>query len=164
MRHNKGVTLTRSMDSPRHAAPHIALTIPSDRAAAGYSPVRVEAVVWAFSELLVEPMNGEGIFEFYRGLRSRRAAQQATTCSNRASAWLDGVVRDAEEEGLNHQVLSFKSPADTPAIPGMLRKSTAFVPRYQKFESISLQRRVHKPSVPQRLPRSKSLWASYPNP
>ena len=24
----------------------------------------------------------------------------------------------------------------------MLRKSTAFVPRYQKFESISLQRRV----------------------
>jgi len=27
-------------------------------------------------------------------------------------------------------------------MPGMLRKSTAFVPRYQKFESISLQRRV----------------------
>jgi hypothetical protein len=43
----------------------------------------------------------------------------------------------------NHQVVSFKSPADTPAMPGMLRKSTAFVPRYQKFESISLQRRVY---------------------
>ena len=42
-----------------------------------------------------------------------------------------------------HQVVSFKSPADTPAMPGMLRKSTAFVPRYQKFESISLQQRVH---------------------
>jgi len=28
------------------------------------------------------------------------------------------------------------------AMPGMLRKSTAFLPRYQKFESISLQRRV----------------------
>jgi len=41
-----------------------------------------------------------------------------------------------------HQVVSFKSPTDTPAMPGMLRKSTAFVPRYQKFESISLQRRV----------------------
>src|SRR5215467_12373041 len=27
-------------------------------------------------------------------------------------------------------------------MPGMLRKSTAFVPRYQKFESISLQRGV----------------------
>ena len=39
-------------------------------------------------------------------------------------------------------MVSFKSPADTPAMPGMLRKSTAFVPRYQKFESISLQRRV----------------------
>jgi hypothetical protein len=33
---------------------------------------------------------------------------------------------EAEEEGLNHQVVSFKSPADTPAMPGMLRKSTAF--------------------------------------
>jgi phage terminase large subunit-like protein len=28
-----------------------------DRAAAGYSPDRVDALVWAFSELLVEPMN-----------------------------------------------------------------------------------------------------------
>ena len=80
--------------------------------------------------------------------RSRRAAQQATTCSNRAPAWLDGVVRGAEEEGLNHQVVSFNSPAGTLAMPGMLRKSTPFVPRYQKFESISLQRRVYKLSVP----------------
>jgi len=32
-----------------------------DRAAAGYSPDRVDALVWAFSELLVEPMPGEGI-------------------------------------------------------------------------------------------------------
>jgi hypothetical protein len=51
-----------------------------------------------------------------------------------------GVVRGAEEEGLNHPVVSFKSPADTPAMPGMLRKSAAFAPRYRKFESISLQR------------------------
>ena len=36
---------------------------------------------------------------------------------------------------------------DTPAMPGMLRKSTAFVPRYRKFESISLQRRVERTSV-----------------
>jgi hypothetical protein len=53
-----------------------------------------------------------------------------------------GVVRGAEEEGLNHPVVSFKSPADTPAMPGMLRKSAAFAPRYRKFESISLQGRV----------------------
>ena len=33
-------------------------------------------------------------------------------------------------------------PTDTLGMPGMLRKSTAFVPRYQKFESISLERRV----------------------
>ena len=37
-----------------------------DRAAAGYSPDRVDALVWAFSELLVEPMKGEGLYEFYR--------------------------------------------------------------------------------------------------
>jgi hypothetical protein len=49
--------------------------------------------------------------------RSRRAAQQATTCSNRAPARLDGAVRGAEEEGMNHQMVSFKSPADTPAMP-----------------------------------------------
>jgi|SRR5215470_8715918 len=34
-------------------------------------------------------------------------------------------------------------------MPGMLRKSTAFVPRYQKFESISLHQRVCKLSVPE---------------
>jgi hypothetical protein len=33
---------------------------------AGYSPDRVDALVWAFSELLVEPMKGEGVFELYR--------------------------------------------------------------------------------------------------
>ena len=37
-----------------------------DRAAAGYSPDRVDALVWAFTELLVEPMPGEGIYELYR--------------------------------------------------------------------------------------------------
>src|SRR5665213_1457099 len=39
-----------------------------DRAAAGYSPDRVDALVWALTELLVEPMPGEGIFEAYRRL------------------------------------------------------------------------------------------------
>jgi hypothetical protein len=33
-------------------------------------------------------------------------------------------------------------PNDLSRSLGMLRKSTAFVPRYQKFESIPLQRRV----------------------
>jgi hypothetical protein len=102
-----------------------------DRAAAGYSPDRVDALVWAFSELPVradERRRSIGVLPPAR--RSRRAAQQATTCSNRAPAWLGGVVPGAEEQGLNHQVVSFTSPADTLAMPGMLRKSTAFVLRY----------------------------------
>jgi len=37
-----------------------------DRAAAGYSADRVDALVWAFSELLVEQMPGENVFEVYR--------------------------------------------------------------------------------------------------
>jgi hypothetical protein len=45
-----------------------------DRAAAGYSPDRVDALVWAFSELLVEPMKGEGIYEWYRQ-QAKAAAQ-----------------------------------------------------------------------------------------
>ena len=39
-----------------------------DRALAGYSPDRVDALVWALSELLVEPRAGDGIFEAYRRL------------------------------------------------------------------------------------------------
>ena len=42
-----------------------------DRAAAGYSPDRVDALVWALTELLVEPRAGEGIFETYRRLAAR---------------------------------------------------------------------------------------------
>jgi hypothetical protein len=48
-----------------------------------------------------------------------------------ALLWLGGVVPGAEKQGLNHQVVSFTSPADTLSMPGMLRKSTAFVLRYQ---------------------------------
>ena len=45
-----------------------------DRAATGYSPDRVDALVWAFSELLVEPMPGEGLYELYRQ-QAKAAAQ-----------------------------------------------------------------------------------------
>jgi hypothetical protein len=38
----------------------------SDRASAGYSPDRVDALVWALTDLLVEPMPSAGIFEYYR--------------------------------------------------------------------------------------------------
>ena len=42
-----------------------------DRPTAGYSPDRVDALVWAFTELLVEPHAGDGIFETYRRLAAR---------------------------------------------------------------------------------------------
>jgi hypothetical protein len=50
-------------------------------------------------------------------------------------AWLDGVVRGAQEkEGLNHQVVSSNTPPPIPPMPGILRKSTVFLSRYQKFD------------------------------
>ena len=49
-----------------------------DRAAAGYSPDRVDALVWAFTELLVERMPGEGIYELYRQ-QAKAAAQPSKT-------------------------------------------------------------------------------------
>ena len=42
-----------------------------DRTTAGYSPDRVDALVWALTELLVEPRAGEGIFEAYRQLAEK---------------------------------------------------------------------------------------------
>ena len=53
-----------------------------DRAAAGFSPDRVDALVWGFSHLLVEPMKGEGIYEFYR----QKAATAAAAKAARAAA------------------------------------------------------------------------------
>jgi predicted phage terminase large subunit-like protein len=43
-----------------------AFTADFDRARAGYSPDRVDALVWALTELLVEPMPSYGIFEVTR--------------------------------------------------------------------------------------------------
>jgi phage terminase large subunit-like protein len=39
-----------------------------DRARAGYSPDRVDALVWAVSALLFEQGEGAGVFEFYRNM------------------------------------------------------------------------------------------------
>jgi len=50
---------------PATGRPDDKFTSDIDRAAAGFSPDRVYALVWAFSELLVEPMKSEGIFELY---------------------------------------------------------------------------------------------------
>jgi phage terminase large subunit-like protein len=43
-----------------------AFTSNFDRAKAGFSPGRVDALVWALSDLMVQPMPSYGIFEYYR--------------------------------------------------------------------------------------------------
>ena len=47
-----------------------------DRKTAGFSPDRVDALVWAFTDLLVAPMKGEGIFELYRQQAAAIAAKK----------------------------------------------------------------------------------------
>ena len=48
-----------------------------DRQAAGYSPDRVDALVWALTELLVEPRAGDAIFEAYRQLAASTKENEA---------------------------------------------------------------------------------------
>jgi hypothetical protein len=61
-----------------------------DRAAAGYSPDRVDALVWAFSELLVEPMKSKGIFDLYR--RNAEAAEQRVKPQPTQTTWAIGSM------------------------------------------------------------------------
>jgi len=55
-----------------------AFTSDFDRARAGYSPDRLDALVWGLTELLVEPMPQRGIFEYTRqraeALRSQNSS------------------------------------------------------------------------------------------
>jgi phage terminase large subunit-like protein len=48
-----------------------------DRASAGFSPDRVDALVWALTDLLVTPMANSGIFELYREQARQLAAANA---------------------------------------------------------------------------------------
>ena len=76
-----------------------AFTTDFDRATAGYSPDRVDALVWALTDLLVEPMNGYGIFEYVR----QRAAEITGQANQKPQveqeyAVGDGMVRAAKEQ------------------------------------------------------------------
>ena len=53
------------------------------RPSVGCSPDRVDALVWALTDLLVEPMPGEGIYEVYR----RLSDQLSDTASSRSAAY-----------------------------------------------------------------------------
>ncbi len=44
-----------------------------DRARAGFSPDRVDALVWAVSALLFEQAQGASVFEFYRTMTTEHA-------------------------------------------------------------------------------------------
>jgi hypothetical protein len=67
-----------------------------DRVAAGYSPDRVDALVWDFSELLVEPMIGYGIYEFYR--REAEAAEQPRQPQPAQTVWQPGSMQWQAEQ------------------------------------------------------------------
>ena len=51
-----------------------AFTTAFDRAKAGFSPGRVDALVWALTDLILQPMKSWGLFELYR--QRAEAAQQ----------------------------------------------------------------------------------------
>ena len=63
-------------------------TVDFDRAAARFSPDRLDALVWALTELMVERSEGWGILEYYR-----RAAAQRTTAAADAAAPLPPLDR-----------------------------------------------------------------------
>ena len=48
-----------------------------DRQAAGYSPDRVDALVWAATDLLIEQMAGWAIYEVYRRKAAAAEAEKA---------------------------------------------------------------------------------------
>src|SRR3984957_6865086 len=58
--------ITTRLGATRPADRLIAFTTDFDRAAAGFSPDRCDALFWAFSELMVEPMASWGVYEATR--------------------------------------------------------------------------------------------------
>jgi hypothetical protein len=41
----------------------------------GCSPDRADALVWALTDLLIEPMSNQGIYDLYRQLASQASAK-----------------------------------------------------------------------------------------
>ena len=77
-----------------------AFTTDFDRAAAGFSPDRVDALVWAFSELMVEPMAGQGFYDLAReqaeAFEARKA--QAEEAARIIPVYAVGSLEYAEQQ------------------------------------------------------------------
>jgi phage terminase large subunit-like protein len=67
-----------------------------NRKTAGYSPNRVDALVWAISSLLGQPMPAAGIFEFYRRLATGDPIQPAKSLAD-----VYNEARARQEAGLS---------------------------------------------------------------
>ena len=67
-----------------------------DRATAGYSPDRVDALVWALTDLLVEPMSNSGIFELYR--EQARKLKEANIKSAPVPLYAPGSVEYEQQQ------------------------------------------------------------------
>jgi hypothetical protein len=55
-----------------------AFTTNFDRKTAGFSPGRVDALCWALSDLMTQPMKGFGIYELYRQMAGELTARETT--------------------------------------------------------------------------------------
>ena len=53
-----------------------AFTIDWSRTTQGYSPDRLDALVWALTDLMLDQMLGYGVFEFYRRLATGETPEQ----------------------------------------------------------------------------------------
>ena len=69
-----------------------------DRQSSGYSPDRVDALVWALTDLLVEPMSNEGIFEFYRRAAAEREAARSPIQSRPEPTYAPGSLEYAAQQ------------------------------------------------------------------
>lgn len=70
----------------------------------GQSPDRVDALVWAFTDLLVEPMESQGMYEFYHRQAEAIEAKKAAAPTGRpeptyAPGSVEYAAQQAEKEG-----------------------------------------------------------------
>jgi phage terminase large subunit-like protein len=91
-----------------------AFTSDFDRAKAGYSPDRMDALVWAMTELKVESFAGAGVLEFYR----QQAAQaENATAPPAEHGFTIGQAGDAEPA--QNDTIRLKVPVGVSQVYGM---------------------------------------------